>query len=237
MDIKELAQTFWQQGYLVIEDFFSDELTNKMHDLIMSYYGVDPEYCHDEDFLELSATEVIPWFPQLDNEHTFDVAENDAQLNMLTTAILGNDWRSLYCMTMFSKPNTKGQAWHQDCTPEDPTQFNMNRLVYTHDISDESGGQVVVVPGSHRLGEITVGEIDEDFDNQVVICPKRGTLLLLHGHAWHRVYPMKNNYRVSTNYRCIPNGVPDNVTDICVYRNMRYQFETKMVIEDRTIES
>ena len=137
-------------------------------------------------------------------------------------------------MTMFSKPHTKGQAWHQDCSPEDESQFNLNRLVYTHNITRETGGQVVLIPGSHRLGEITVGKVDEDFDDQIVIYPKRGTVLLLHGHTWHRVYPMKNHYRVSTNYRCIPKGVPDNVTDICVYRNMRYQFETKKVIEDRT---
>lgn len=235
MDFNTLAQTFWQQGYLVIDDFISDELSNTMHHLIMSHYGVDPEYYHDDDFLALSATEVIPWFPQLEHENTFDLAESNTQLNEITTAILGKDWRSLYCMTMFSKPNTKGQAWHQDCTPEDQSQFNMNRLIYTHDITAETGGQVVVVPGSHKLGEITVGEVDEDFDDQIVICPKRGTLLLLHGHTWHRVYPMQNHYRVSTNYRCIPNGVSDNVTDICVYRNMRYQFETKRVIEDRTV--
>ena len=28
-------------------------------------------------------------------------------------------------------------------------------------------------------------------------------------------------------------GTPANITDICVYRNMRYRFETNEVVEDR----
>lgn len=231
---KELAKKFWDQGYLLIEDFYSDELMDKMHQLIMTHFGIDPAYFHDEEFLKLSATEVIPWFPQMEGEKTFDIAENDPRLIELTTELLGEGWQSLYCMTMFSKPQTKGQAWHQDCTPEEKSKFNVNRLIYTHDITDETGGQVVVVPGSHKRGEITVGEVDEDFDDQVVISPKRGTLVLLHGHTWHRVFPAKSQYRVSTNYRCMPKDVPGNVTDVCVYRNMRYRFETKTVVEDRT---
>ena len=137
-------------------------------------------------------------------------------------------------MVMFSKQGTSGQAWHQDCPPDDPQQFNLNRLVYTRDISDEIGGQTVVVPGSHRAGELPVGDPTGHFDGEVVLRPKKGTLVLLHGHTWHRVLPIKGRYRFSTNYRAAPAGVPDDVTDVCVYRNMRYQFSTSEVIEERT---
>jgi hypothetical protein len=47
------------------------------------------------------------------------------------------------------------------------------------------------------------------------------------------VLPVHGRYRVSTNYRCCPRGTPANITDICVYRNMRYRFETNEVVEDR----
>ena len=30
-----------------------------------------------------------------------------------------------------------------------------------------------------------------------------------------------------------PANTPDDVTDVCVYRNMRYRFSTKTVLEDR----
>jgi hypothetical protein len=50
------------------------------------------------------------------------------------------------CMAMFSKQGSKGQAWHQDCAPEDAKKFNMNRLVYSSDITAHIGGQTLVVP-------------------------------------------------------------------------------------------
>ena len=81
-------------------------------------------------------------------------------------------------MVMFSKQGTTGQAWHQDCAPEDPRVHNLNQLVYTSDITDEIGGQTVVVPGTHKLGLLPAGNPDVDFDRQAVLTPKKGTLIL-----------------------------------------------------------
>ncbi|MFQ3192858.1 MAG: ectoine hydroxylase [Paraglaciecola sp.] len=50
------------------------------------------------------------------------------------------------------------------------------------------------------------------------------------------VLNIKGKYRVSTNYRCCPAGTPSDITDIAVYRNMRYQFSSGTVIEDRLIK-
>ena len=74
---------------------------------------------------------------------------------------------------------------------------------------------------------------DENFSDQWVLSPTKGMLVLLHGHTWHRVRPVTGKYRVSTNYRSMPKGTPDDITDICVYRNMRYKFATSEVVEDR----
>jgi hypothetical protein len=233
MNFEALARQFHAQGYLVVERMFDPSLMDRYQALIMEHYGESPEFFHSEEFLSKSATEVIPWFPQQEGIDAFDIVENDPRLRELTQAVLGDGWRSLYCMTMFSRRGTKGQAWHQDCAPEDPHLFNLNRLVYTEDITPEIGGQTVVVPGSHRRGLLTVGPVDEDFGDQVLLTPRKGTLVMLHGHTWHRVLPVQGRYRVSTNYRCSPRGTPDNITDICVYRNMRYRFETDQVIEER----
>lgn len=130
-------------------------------------------------------------------------------------------------------PHSKGQAWHQDCAPENPAHFNLNRLVYTHDITAQMGGQTVVMPGTHKRGLIPAGDPLADMDQQVVLELKKGTLLLLHGHTWHRVLPINDTPRVSSNFRSAPKGTPENITDICVYRNMRYQFSTSQVIEER----
>jgi ectoine hydroxylase len=235
MKAVDLSSIFWQQGYLVIDDFFSAESMNNLQSIILGHYGLNPQYEHEAAFLSKSATEVIPWFPQRSGEHAFDEIEHCANMQTLTEAILGEGWKALYCMTMFSKKGSKGQAWHQDCQPDDPQKFNLNRLVYTMDINGQVGGEVLVMPGSHRRGQLPAGEVNENFSERVILAPKKGTLVIIHGHTWHRVLPIKGEYRLSTNYRAIPQNTPEDITDICVYRNMLYQFSTSEILEDRLV--
>lgn len=233
MNTKALAAQFWDQGYLVLEDFFPHELMDQYQQLILEHFGENPAFVHNDEFLQKSATQVIPWFPQREGCIAFDIAEKDERLQSLTHEILGFGWYSQYSMVMFSRQGTKGQAWHQDCRTDDQSLFNVNRLIYSADITDEIGGQTLVVPKSHRRGTISVGPVDETFGDQVILRPRKGTLVLLHGHTWHRVLPVTGKYRVSTNFRCASRGTPEDITDICVYRNMRYRFSTSEVIEDR----
>ena len=241
LNIKQLKDEFREQGYLVLDGFFDAALMDRADEVIRGYFGDDPEFWHEEDFLKKSQTEVIPWFPQnpeledysANNAEPFDLLEQNPELAELTHALLGADWNLLYGMVMFSKKGSSGQAWHQDCSPEDSARFNLNRLVYTRDISKQVGGQTVVMPGSHRKGLLPAGNPHEDLQGQVVLQPKKGTLVLLHGHTWHRVLPVSGAFRFSTNFRAAPEGTPADITDICVYRNMRYQFSTSTVVEDR----
>ncbi len=232
--MNELGRKFWKEGYLVIENYFDDELMDYLNHKIIGHYGHNPEWKHNEEFLDKTETEVIPWFPFREGNNDFQPIEDDQRLNDLTESILGKDWKQLYLMAMFSKKGTRGQAWHQDCPPENNKQFNLNRLFYTHDITDDTGGKTIVMPGSHLTGIISVGDPHEDLKNQVVLAPEKGTLVLLHGHIWHRVRPITGFYRVSVNSRAIPKDTPDDITDIAVYRNLRYRFSTNEVIEERT---
>lgn len=233
MNTNELLSKFECDGYVIVEDFFDAELMDGLDEIIRAHFGDNPEFLHDNEFLDQAQTEVIPWFPQNEGVKAFDAVDADPRLQSLTQSILGAGWKSQYCMVMWSKQGTSGQAWHQDCPPDDPKVFNLNRLVYTSDITDEIGGQTVVAPGSYRKGLLPAGDPVGDFEDQVLLRPKKGTLVLLHGHTWHRVLPIKGAYRFSTNYRAAPAGTPDDITDICVYRNMRYQFSTSKVVEER----
>ena len=230
VDLTSLVTQFWREGFIVIEDFFESAKMLSSQKKIMAHYGNDPEFLHDENFINASKAAVIPWFPQREGYDFFDDVENQHDLVDLTEAILGPGWSSQYCMVMFSKQGTLGQAWHQDCPPEDSSLFNLNRLVYTMDVTPETGGEVFVLPGSHKRGALTDGPIFEDFPDQVKVTPQRGTLILLHGHCWHRIGEIKGRYRVSTNFRAAPSGVPEDITDVCVYRNMRYRFSTASFI-------
>ncbi len=205
----------------------------KLNRICLEQFGMDPDWEHTNEFIEKSNCEIVPWFPIREGVREFLDVDQDSRFSQLTQEILGEGWQNLYCMSMFSKKGTNGQAWHQDSPPDDAKKFNLNRLVYTHSITEEIGGQVVAVPGSHKTGLITKGDPDENFDNQVILTPKQGDLVLLHGHCWHRVLPVTGAYRVSTNFRAIPSGTPEEITDTAIYRNMKYYFPTNEVIEER----
>jgi hypothetical protein len=231
--ISSLAVDFSRDGYAVLPDFFAATLMDHLECLIVAHFGSDPAFFHNSEFLTKAETEVIPWFPQRESVSDFDPVESDPRLERLTTAVLGHGWQRQYCMVMFSKPGSAGQAWHQDCPPDDATKFNLNRLVYTADIVDSIGGQLLLVPGSHRLGELPAGEPRGDMSRQIMLKPRKGDLVLLHGHTWHRVLPIHGGYRSSTNFRSAPAGTPEAITDVCVYRNMRYRFSSNEVIVAR----
>jgi len=241
MNLQRLKNDFSDKGYLVLEDFFDGGLMDELDQIIRQYFGDNPDFWHEDEFLNRAQTEVIPWFPQNPDlpDYSRELAvpfnrlENDIGLNDLTGTLLGDGWQRLYGMVMWSKGGTVGQAWHQDCPPDNPSKYNLNRLVYTRDITEDVGGQTVVMPGSHRKGLLPAGDPHEDLEGQVVLKPGRGTLVLLHGHCWHRVLPITGNFRFSTNYRASPEGVGADITDVCVYRNMRYRFSTSSVIEER----
>lgn len=232
--ISQYAKQFWENGFIQIENFFEPELINLYNDKIIEHFGMDPQFQHTNEFIEKSAVEVIPWFPQRDGVKCFDTVANHKTLNALTSKILGAQWYEQYSMVMFSKKGTKGQAWHQDCLPDDPLLFNMNRLIYTMDIDEHTtGGQTLVMPGSHKQGILPSIANEFDESKAIVLSPKKGSLVLLHGHCYHKVTEVTGKYRVSTNYRVAPRNTPEDITDIGVYRNMLYQFSTASIIEER----
>ena len=232
IDPEKFAKDFWENGFALAPGVFPKSTMDKLDALTVAHFGDRPDFEHTDEFLSKSQTEVVPWFPQREGERAFDEIEADNLFSKLTSAVLGQAWERQYCMVMFSKAGTVGQAWHQDC-PSDGGHFNLNRLVYTADIDPEIGGQVVVRPGSHRLGELPAGDPHETLAEELVLAPKAGDLLFLHGYCWHRVLPVHTKFRSSVNYRAATEGAPENLTDICVYRNMRYQFSTQQVIETR----
>lgn len=233
MDFKKIAEEFWENGYMVFENFFPEELMDSYNKSIMNHFATNPESELDDEFSNKSEVQVIPWFPYREGKPYFDGIDKDEKFNQITTSILQEQWDNLYCMMMFSKAGTIGQAWHQDSPPEDKAKYNLNRLVYTHDITEETGGSVVILPKTHKKGPLSIGDPHEDLEGQLVFKPKKGTVVFLHGHCWHRVLPAKKD-RISSNFRAVPLGTPEDITDICVYRNMRYRFSTSQVIEERT---
>lgn len=232
MDFEKVNKEFWKNGYVIFENFFEGELMDDYNQKVLDHFATNPESELNDEFSTKSAVQVVPWFPYKEGKPYFDGVNKHQLFNDITTAILKEAWENLYCMMMFSKAGSIGQAWHQDSPPENKKKYNLNRLVYTHDINEETGGQVVIYPGTHNNGALTIGKPHEDLEGQLEFSPKKGTIVFLHGHCWHRVKPVKKD-RISSNFRAVPKDTPEDITDICVYRNMRYRFSTEEVILER----
>ena len=106
MNTKVIAEQFREDGYVLVANFFADELMNHLDSVIRNHFGDNPDFGHNDEFLEKSKTEVVPWFPHREGVHDFDVIENDHRLQALSEAVLGPDWYTQYCMVMFSKKGT-----------------------------------------------------------------------------------------------------------------------------------
>ena len=128
MDIESLSKRFKEDGYIYIENFFDGNLMDSYHQKILSHFKKDTKYKHDMAFIEKSDTDVIPWFPQLEGETIFNIVEDDQRLQKITEKILGSGWKSLYSMIMFSNKSSNGQAWHQDCNPENKEIYNLSLI-------------------------------------------------------------------------------------------------------------
>lgn len=217
-----LFEQFERDGYVVLEDFFAPGTMADAQAKLEAHFGVSPEMTLPENFRD-AACDVVPWNPTEAGEAPFVALQEDEQLETATREVLGGDFEITASLCMFSPPHSQGQAWHQDCPKAAPGWFNLNRLVYTHDIGD-NGGEIVLVPGSHRRGIIPVGDPHGDMEGQVTLAPQIGTLVFLHGHTFHRVRPVKARPRISTNFRVVPQGTPHDVTSTGVYRNMTYNF-------------
>ena len=172
MNINQLANSFHLNGYVYIENFFDRNLMDLYQNKILDHFALDSSYKHESDFIKKSDTDVIPWFPQNDGEKAFNIIEQDKRLKNLTEAILGPGWKSLYCMVMYSNKSSNGQAWHQDCDPSNSNIFNLNRLIYTMDINKISGGEVELIPCSHKKGIIPPISEGDDLDGSITIEPK-----------------------------------------------------------------
>jgi ectoine hydroxylase-related dioxygenase (phytanoyl-CoA dioxygenase family) len=229
LSLAEARERFEEDGFLVLPGVFSPDSLRAIN------------AAHDEHFLPLIdeaarmagdeaqraarfACDVISWDPVREKHPLFTALLHDPELEAITQTLLGPGYTTPASLVMYSVGGGRGQAWHQDCPIEDGAGYNLNRLIYTRDVSMDDGA-IVVVPGSHRAGRIPPGGHQDPMPGEVTLCPDAGTLVLLHGHVYHRVTPNLNRQpRVSLNFRAYPQGTDPRVNCIGVYRNGTVDF-------------
>ena len=92
MNASTLQQKFDRDGYFVLDGFFDDKQKNPIDRLIHKHFGENPNVQHNDEFLNKSQTEVMPWFPQQEGVSDFDAIESDENFRGLSEAILGEGW-------------------------------------------------------------------------------------------------------------------------------------------------
>lgn len=119
---------------------------------------------------------------------------------------------------------------------ENPAHFNLTRLVYTHDVTAETGGQTTVMPGTHKQGLLPVGQPDERIWLSGCIRAKERdaaspTWSLLASGATHsqrqvRLHqlPLRAQRHARRHHRRLR------------LSQLRYRFSTSEVIEERIVE-
>ncbi len=232
---ERLHSEFDREGFVVLPDCLDDATLVDIAEEIDRHFAPllgRPEMIHTnarEGFQQFEC-EVMSWGPCEEGNASFIALRDDPALAAVTEECVGAGYQGQGSMVMVSIGKGKGQAWHQDCPPDATTQYNVNRLLYTQDVTRENGA-IVIVPGSHRLGRIPAGGNQEAIEGEVVLTPTAGTLVLLHGHVYHRVTPnLTNEPRVSVNFRVYPCGSATDVNRVGVYRNGSYDFRAGRVV-------
>ena len=227
MNDAQISSSFAAAGFVVIEGFLTADRCARLR-LALARHQPELIVKHAVTGYDL-ACDAINRDPLGAGDPDLVALANDADFVAVTTAVLGSGWKRGGSLVMWLAPGGRGQAWHQDCRA-DGGRFNCNRLLYTADI-EASDGAVVVVPGSHRLGRVPAKTAQEDLPGQVVLTPRAGTLVLLHGRCWHRVTPNRSQReRVSINIRAFPAGTPTDWDKVAVFRDAEVDFTTGTAI-------
>jgi hypothetical protein len=220
-----ISEQFQRDGVVVVEEFLSVDECRMLNDALdVRYQAWQAEGKRIQDVADAFDCDVLAWDPVAEGHPVFLQLAANERLREITAQVLGEGFGTQTSLVMFSVPGGRGQAWHQDCPPEEVGMFHLNRLIYPADATLERGA-IVVVPGSHRMGSIPSGGTQDPIEGEFVLMPKAGTLVLLHGHVYHRVTPnLTDQPRNSINFRALPAGVPEWVTCVGVYRTGRTRF-------------
>ena len=158
---KEQRNRYKESGYLLVTRLFDSETAKRMinHYMEMRAEGPKPG---DSGGTPDKPDDPTHQYPRMINMHKWDeVTENWAQqANMLAIVNQLIDDAPVLRQTMlyFKPPGGRGQGLHQD--QQYITTEPLIGVWIALDESNKSVGQMIVVPGSHKLGHLPVQAAD-----------------------------------------------------------------------------
>lgn len=182
----EQWNTFNEDGIIFIEDAISDSDIQIYKDTIDTVAANNPKYTPGGYFHMQNIVERDPIFTGLiDNERHVGYAYD-----------LFGELLKLHQSQFFLRPPGGKQynQWHPDgaralpygvFSPQLPLQIKIG--YWLTDLPHEKMGNLVVLPGSHRHQYMDGYDTHESLPGERVVCPRKGTMTVMHSSIWHRV--------------------------------------------------
>lgn len=115
----------------------------------------------------------------------------------IAQAMLGPQVQVLPLTARIAYPGQTKQfiTWHlhqrvvpDPCPPFFSLPHAIDSFLYLDD-ADDRNGPLCVVPGSHRRQHEDLPVSEADLPGQVILKPKAGDVVMIHGNLWHRALP------------------------------------------------
>lgn len=181
-------ETFNRDGYIIIEDALSQAEVQTYRDTIDRVASRSEKYQPGGYFYLENIVEHDPMFADL-----IDHARHVGYAYDLYGELL-----KLHQSQVFLRPpgGTQNNQWHPDgaralpygvFSPDLPLQIKIG--YWLTDLPRDKMGNLVLLPGSHRQQYMDSYDTHDSVPGEVILCPKAGTMTIMHSSIWHRVEP------------------------------------------------
>lgn len=157
----EQIEHYREQGYLIVRGVFDAAEAKSLRDHYMKVRAEGPKP-GDMGGDPRVATDPLNKYPRMINMHNWDDLTArwaaDERLRNITRQLIDDEPVLNQTMIYFKPPQARGQSLHQD-----QQYITIDPLIgvwVALDRSDETTGQMVLYPGSHKLGMQEVEEAD-----------------------------------------------------------------------------
>lgn len=189
LDVLEAMNFYRTFGFIVIQDFLTQDIVSKAKDVIASLHAQEVENNSSYKYAE-NVDRV--W--NLVNKHIlFSELITNPLIATLMEAIFDRDTRhQKYFLSSFQatyvRPGAKAQALHIDTpvpNPLPPWEIKVNTIWLLDEFTDMNGA-TEIIPGSHKYGRRPVDSDLKDHAGLRKIKAPAGSLVVTSGYLWHR---------------------------------------------------
>lgn len=189
LDVAKAMNFYRTFGFIVIQDFLTQDIVSKAKDVIASLHTQEVENNSAYKYAE-NVDRV--W--NLVNKHIlFSELITNPLIATLMEAIFDRDTRhQKYFLSSFQatyvRPGAKAQALHIDTPVPNPLpqwEIKANTIWLLDEFTDTNGA-TEIIPGSHKYGRRPVDSDLKDHAGLRKIKAPAGSLVVTSGYLWHR---------------------------------------------------